>query len=91
MNDVSVTEGFPLTVDNGNNKFVNPLFINAPPAGLSTAGNFHVLAGSPAIDMGDNSANTYPTDLDGKLRIFNAIIDIGAYENSDFCSMRNIF
>ncbi|MEP7267614.1 MAG: choice-of-anchor Q domain-containing protein, partial [Saprospiraceae bacterium] len=80
MNDVSVTGGVGMTMDNGFNKFVDPFFINAPSAGLSTAGNFHLLIASPAIDMGDNSVNNYPADLDGKVRIFNSTIDIGAYE-----------
>ena len=55
------------------------MFLNAPAAGLSTAGDFHVLAGSPAIDMGNDLANNYPTDLDGLPRKINTI-DIGAYE-----------
>ena len=58
----------------------DPLFVNAPAAGLSTDGDFHVMPGSPAIDMGLNSANTYPTDLDYNIRIQGASIDIGAYE-----------
>ncbi|MDZ4707331.1 MAG: choice-of-anchor Q domain-containing protein, partial [Saprospiraceae bacterium] len=74
-------------IDQGNNKYsTDPLFIFAPPAGLSTAGNFHVIAGSPAIDMGFNAFNNYPTDLDAKPRIFNGTIDIGVYEFGELIS-----
>jgi predicted outer membrane repeat protein len=39
-------------------------------------------AGSPCIDAGDNSAipNSVTTDLDEKPRIYNGIVDMGAYE-----------
>lgn len=53
----------------------------------SSGGDFHLLAGSPAIDSGNNSAPDLPsTDFDGNIRIQNAtglpypIIDMGAYE-----------
>ena len=68
------------TTGGTNKSGVDPLFVNAPAAGLSTDGDFHVMPGSPAIDMGLNSANTYPTDLDYNIRIQGASIDIGAYE-----------
>jgi len=49
--------------------------------------NFHLLAGSPAIDAGDNSApNLPPTDFDGNPRIVDGrltgtpIVDLGIYE-----------
>jgi|SRR5271166_241763 len=43
--------------------------------------NFHLQAGSPAIDTGDNSApDLLPLDLGGKPRIVGAKIDMGAYE-----------
>ena len=84
LNDVSITfNNMSGTVsDGGNNKFqsdgIDPLFINAP---LATAvptieGNFHIVIGSPAIDMGENTANLLPTDLDGKARIIKGTIDI---------------
>jgi hypothetical protein len=58
----------------------DPLFLNKT--------NFHLNAGSPAIDSGDNSApNLPPKDLAGGARIVDgdddgdgAIIDIGAFE-----------
>lgn len=53
----------------------DPLFVN------SGSGNFHLQSGSPAIDVGDNSAPSLPvTDFDGKPRIINGIVDMGAYE-----------
>lgn len=43
--------------------------------------NFHLQAGSPAIDAGDNSAPDLPAkDIAGGPRIVNGVIDIGAYE-----------
>ncbi|SOE23898.1 polymorphic outer membrane protein repeat-containing protein [Spirosomataceae bacterium TFI 002] len=46
-------------------------------------GNFQLLAGSPAINTGDNSIVTTTKDLAGKLRIRDGILDMGAFENSD--------
>ncbi|MEP7269225.1 MAG: right-handed parallel beta-helix repeat-containing protein, partial [Saprospiraceae bacterium] len=86
INDASITQGSGISVDNGNNKFqidgTDPKFVNSPLASSAptTGGNFHVMAGSPAIDMGSDAANAYPTDLDGNPRIQGASIDIGAYE-----------
>lgn len=61
--------------------------ISADPMFAGTVSNFHLKAGSPAIDAGDNSApNLRPLDLSGKPRIVNGdgdglvIIDMGAYE-----------
>lgn len=43
--------------------------------------NYHIQAGSPAIDVGDNLAPGLPKhDYDGDPRIVNKIIDIGADE-----------
>jgi hypothetical protein len=59
------------------NVSANPLFVNT----------YHLRAGSPAIDVGGNSAPNLPAaDLGGNQRIINgnngpiAIIDLGAYE-----------
>lgn len=55
--------------------FAAPKFVNA------AAFNFHLAAGSPAIDAGSGMAGQYaPTDLDGVTR--GSPPDIGAYENT---------
>ena len=52
---------------------VNPLFVN------SAANNFHLQAGSPAIDAGITLAQV-PVDFDGVTRPQGKAYDIGAYE-----------
>ena len=52
----------------------DPLFTNA------AAGNFHLLATSPCINFGNNTAVVGTTDLDGNPRITGGIVDMGAYE-----------
>jgi hypothetical protein len=43
--------------------------------------DFHLKATSPCIDVGDNDAPELPAkDKDGKTRIVNGIVDMGAYE-----------
>ncbi|MEW6482286.1 MAG: choice-of-anchor Q domain-containing protein [bacterium] len=43
--------------------------------------DFHLKANSPCIDAGLNTAPSISsTDKDGKIRIFNGIVDMGAYE-----------
>jgi parallel beta-helix repeat protein/YD repeat-containing protein len=55
--------------------------ISAAPSFVSSlANNFHLQAGSPAIDTGTSSASLPAKDLDGFPRIENGIVDIGAYE-----------
>ncbi len=59
----------------GGNQTIDPLFHD--PAG----GDFHAIAGSPAIDKGLNTAPGLPPyDLDGNDRVVNGAVDIGAYE-----------
>ncbi|MCP3976452.1 MAG: hypothetical protein GY720_18350, partial [bacterium] len=62
----------------------NPLFVTPvdPATAPTTAGDLRLSAGSPAIDVGDNTANAEATDLDGIARIIAGTIDLGAYENA---------
>jgi hypothetical protein len=52
----------------------DPLFVNFQ---LNGSGDYHLQAGSPAIDRG-TPTNAPATDFDGKTR--TAVPDIGAYE-----------
>ncbi len=58
---------------NGNKLGVNPLFVDAP------GGDFHIRAGSPAIDAGTNRYGLGATDLDGDARAIGTV-DIGSDE-----------
>ncbi|MBI1293414.1 PKD domain-containing protein [bacterium] len=60
----------------------DPRFVTAvdPSTAPTTAGDLRLQSGSPAIDMGDNSANATTTDLGGAPRIVGVAIDLGAYE-----------
>jgi hypothetical protein len=67
---------------------LDPKFVSAQPYGLApiTTGNYHVLAGSPSNDMGENgSITTTDLDLDGNLRRnAGGVVDMGAYEFNGF-------
>lgn len=52
----------------------DPMFLDA------VNGDLHLKPSSPAINKGDNAANTATTDLDSKPRIYGNIVDMGAYE-----------
>ena len=58
---------------NGNKLGVDPLFVN--PAN----GDFHVKAGSPAIDAGTGAYGLGSTDVSGAPRVVGTV-DVGAYE-----------
>ena len=53
-------------------------------------GDYHLLADSPCIDSGDPNyiAGPNETDLDGKPRVINGRIDMGAYESPIFAEAR---
>jgi hypothetical protein len=42
--------------------------------------DFHLDAGSPCIDVGNNDAVTDTIDLDGNARVVNSTVDLGAFE-----------
>ena len=68
------------TADGGNNKDINPLFVEQPVIGIGAMGDLRLQACSPAIDAGNNQVNATATDLDGNPRLQNDVIDMGAYE-----------
>ena len=62
----------------------DPLFVDlAGPDGVpgTTDDNLRLLAESPSIDTGSNEIVAFATDLDGRPRILNSIVDMGAYES----------
>ncbi|HEX9704672.1 MAG TPA: choice-of-anchor Q domain-containing protein, partial [Gemmatimonadales bacterium] len=69
MTDVSTPSGMTLL---NNQLNTNAQFVGAP-------GDFHLLAGSPAIDAGQTLAQV-SLDFDGRARPRGAAYDIGAYE-----------
>jgi hypothetical protein len=50
--------------------------------GFIGGGDYHLQAGSPCFDAGDNAAVVILTDLDGAPRIQGAAVDMGAFERS---------
>ncbi|MGV6852908.1 MAG: beta strand repeat-containing protein [bacterium] len=71
-----------LLVNGGGNLDIDPLFIaNTDPSTAPTlSGNARLQSTSTAVDAGDNSFVTGSTDLDGRSRISNTTVDMGAYE-----------
>ncbi|MDR1984229.1 MAG: right-handed parallel beta-helix repeat-containing protein, partial [Prevotellaceae bacterium] len=65
-------------VADGNPNFTDLQY--ATSATPTTAGDYRLQQTSPAIDMGENSYNTCPVDIDGNQRIQGCGIDLGAYE-----------
>jgi hypothetical protein len=54
-------------------------------------GDYHLQLGSPCIDTGNNAAPSLPlTDIAGKTRIMNRVVDMGAYEYPGFTPGRTL-
>ena len=61
----------------------DPLFVIPvdPAASPTTSGNLNLSGASVAIDVGDNTATGASLDVADNPRVFNSIIDLGAFEN----------
>ena len=62
--------------EGGGNISGDPRFVDA------AHGDYHLLAGSPAIDAGIAADQGLPTDLDGSPRVQGASQDLGAFETA---------
>lgn len=73
------------TLDGGNNIDADPLFVAEPAIMLGAEGDLRLQACSPAINVGDNASLPVGIleDLEGNSRIFNSVVDMGAYEYQD--------
>ena len=75
-------------IDNGNNLDADPRFVDStdadgPDDTFATADDGFVLTeNSPAVDAGDSTALSAPTDITGAVRVQDATVDLGAYEFS---------
>jgi hypothetical protein len=64
----------PMPMDGTGNIAGDPRFVDA------AASNFHLKAGSPCIDRGNNAHARGASDLDGEPRVAYGVVDMGAYE-----------
>ncbi len=75
LTKAAVSSTLPILIDASNLDGVDPQFVDA------ANGDFHLLADSPLIDAGNNDAPHLPDeDFDGRTRIQDGQVDIGAYE-----------
>ena len=67
--------------------YTNPLLVNASVA----SENFHLQSNSPCINAGDTAfvAASGETDFDGNNRVYDGIVDIGAYEHQNIFGASN--
>jgi hypothetical protein len=68
----------PISDTGAGNFDTPPLFVD------SAAGNFRLQSSSPCIDAGNNAFAYGITDLDGNPRVFDSLVDLGAYEFQSF-------
>ncbi|MEM8639982.1 MAG: CHAT domain-containing protein [Cyanobacteria bacterium P01_G01_bin.54] len=78
--NAGITAGAPIDGVNGNIIGKDPLLGPLQNNGGSTPTHV-LLAGSPAIDAGDNSVLSLSLDQRGQIRIFNGTVDMGAFES----------
>jgi hypothetical protein len=77
-NGTAKNAGLPRT----NQRWYEPHGVNGGDAKFYSAAlrNFHVLNGSPLVDVGTNLTSLFNNDLDGHVRPIGPAFDIGAYE-----------
>lgn len=63
----------------------DPKFVNAP------GEDYSLLSCSPAVNAGNNAANSATTDLDGTPRIYEGTVDMGAYELQAAATVPTLF
>lgn len=63
----------------------DPKFVNAP------GEDYRLLSCSPAVNAGNNAANSATTDLDGNPRIYEGTVDMGAYELQAAATVPTLF
>jgi uncharacterized repeat protein (TIGR01451 family) len=65
-------------------QFVQPISATFAP---TTTGDYHLRRGSPVINAGNNLSVTAATDLDGRPRVIDGRVDLGAYEYSPYMTV----